>query len=81
MEGEIISQASHTHGLYREENEDVYYKIEEVTRGISYADSIKPFQKRKDGRGAFLALLGKYAGTDKWEAEIKRQSTLLHTRK
>jgi len=38
------------------------------------------FQKRKDGCGTFLALLGQYADTDKWEAEIKKQSIILHTR-
>ena len=81
LEGELISRASHTHGLFPDDSADVYYKLEEATRGTSYADSIKPFQRRKDGRGAFLALQSQYAGTDKWEAEIKRQSTLLHTRK
>jgi hypothetical protein len=38
------------------------------------------FQRRKDGRGAWLALLNQYAGNDKWEAEIKIQDAVLHTR-
>jgi len=58
--------------LYADNNADVYYKLEEATQGTSYADSIKRFQKRKDGRGPFLALIGQYVGTDKWEAEIKK---------
>jgi hypothetical protein len=45
----------------------------EATRSTAYAASIKPFQRRKDGRLAWLALLGQYAGNDKWEAEIKIQ--------
>ena len=48
--------------------------------GTSYAASIKPFQKVRDGRGAWKALTSQYAGKDKWEAEIKRQEQLLHTR-
>ena len=43
--------------------------------------SIKPFQRTKNGRGAFDALVKQYAGVDQWEAEIKRQSQILHTRK
>ena len=44
------------------------------------AASIKPFQRLKDGRGAYLAIRAQYAGRDKWETEIKRQDNLLHTR-
>jgi hypothetical protein len=46
----------------------------------SYAASIKPFQRTKNGRAAWLALTGQYAGPEKWEAEIKHQEQLLHTR-
>ena len=80
MEGELIARASHTHARFRDDNSVVYYHLEEATRGTSYAASIKPFQKAKDGRGAWKALTSQYAGKDKWEAEIKRQEQLLHTR-
>ena len=81
VDADMINRASHTHGLYRDDNASVYYKLEEATRSTPYADSIKPFQRSKDGRGAFIALTNQYAGVDKWEAEIKKQSHLLHTRK
>ena len=80
VEGDLIVSASHTHALFRDDNSVVYYHLEEATRGTSYAASIKPFQKVKDGRGAWKALTSQYAGKDKWEAEIKRQEQLLHTR-
>ena len=80
VEGELIARASHTHALFRDDNSVVYYHLEEATRGTSYAASIKPFQKGKDGRGAWKALTSQYAGKDKWEAEIKHQEQLLHTR-
>ena len=80
VEGELIARASHTHALFRDDNSEVYYHLEEATRGTSYAASIKPFQKGKDGRGAWKALTSQYAGKDKWEAEIKCQEQLLHTR-
>jgi hypothetical protein len=49
-------------------------------RAISHAASIKPFQRTKNGRDAWLALTDQHAGNDKWEAKIKRQEQLLHTR-
>jgi hypothetical protein len=77
----LIARASHAHPLYREDNAEVYYKIEEATRGTSSAASIKPFQRRKDGRGAYNAMLTQYAGEDKWHALIKEAEDLLHNRK
>ena len=53
--------------------------MEEATRSTQYAASIKPYQRGKDGRGAWAALTNQYAGKDKWEAEIKEQDDLLHT--
>jgi hypothetical protein len=77
---ELVARASHSHALYHDDNADVYHKLEEATRTTQYAASIKPFQRNKDGRGAWMALRHQYAGRDKWEADIKRQENLLHTR-
>ena len=52
----------------------------EATWGTQYAASIKPFQRTKDGSGAWVALTSQYAGKDKWEAEIKKQQQLLYIR-
>ena len=81
IEADLIHRASHNHGLFRADNAEVYYKLEEATRGTSYANSIKPFQRRKDGRGAFKSLSEQYAGVDKFELELKKQNSLLNTRK
>ena len=53
--------------------------MEEASRGTQYTASIKPFQRHRDGNGAWNALTSQYAGKDKWEAEIKKQEQLLHT--
>jgi hypothetical protein len=71
--GELVARASHEHALFRDDNAAVYHYLEEATRSPAYAASIKPFQRSKDGRGTWLALLGQYAGNDKREAEIKIQ--------
>jgi hypothetical protein len=78
--GELVARASHKHALFRDDKASVYHYLEEATRTTAYAASIKPFQRRKDGRGAWPALHGQYAGKDKWEAEIKFQEAVLHTR-
>ena len=80
VEAELVARASHGHPLYRDDNSAVYYALEEATRTTIYAASIKPFQHATDGRGAWLAMIGQYAGEDKWQSEIKRQDDLLHTR-
>ncbi len=80
VEAELVARASHEHPLYRDDNASLYHYLEEATRATSYAASIKPFQRGKNGRGAWLALVGQYAGQDKWEAEIRKQEQLLHTR-
>jgi hypothetical protein len=80
VEEELVARATHTHALFRDDNATVYHCLEEATRSTQYAASIQPFQRSKNGRGAWLALKGQYAGNDKWEAEIKRQEQLLHSR-
>jgi hypothetical protein len=79
IEMELIARASHGHPLFREDNSALYYKIEEATRATIYAASIKPFQKTKAGREAWIALSSQYAGKDKWETEITLQERHLHT--
>ena len=65
IEGKLIARASHTHALFWDDNAAVYYALEEATRSSSYAASIKPFQRSRNGRGALLALTNQYAGNDK----------------
>ena len=80
VEAELIAWSSHTHALFRNDNSDLYFLLEEATRSTPYAASIKPFQRNRDGEGAWKALTTQYAGKDKWEAEIKKQEQLLRTR-
>jgi hypothetical protein len=78
IERELIDRASHNHPLFRDDSATVYYKLEEATRGTSFAASIKPFQRTKNGRGAYNAIISQFAGEDKWEGEIKAKEALLH---
>ena len=65
IEDDMVARASHNHGLFKDDNASVYYKLEEATRSTTYAASIQPFQKRKNRRAAFEPLTKQYAGADK----------------
>lgn len=80
-EAELIARASHNHPLFREDNASVYFLLEEATRSTGYAASIKPFQREKNGRAAWLAIVGQYAGEDKWRALIKTSEDMIHNRR
>lgn len=79
VEGELIARLDHTSPLYRDDNQQVYHYLEEATRSTIYSATLKPFQRRKDGRAAYLALISQHAGDDKWEKELKEQETLMKT--
>jgi len=55
--GELIARASHTHPNIADDNAKLYQYVEEATRSTEYAPSIRPYSRRKNGRGAWLALL------------------------
>jgi hypothetical protein len=78
VEADMIARASHTHALFRYDNKKVYHLLESATRSTQYAATIKPFQRMKNGRGAFLALMTQYAGVDKWQAVIKTNENIIH---
>jgi len=80
LEGNLIARSSRAHGLFRDNNANIYYTLKVAAQGTSYVDIIKPYQRRKNSRAKFLALLGQYAGAEKWEHKIKKQSDLLHMR-
>ena len=62
VEEDLVHCASHRHGFHKADNTSVYFKLEEATCGTPQSNSISPFQRKKDGRGAFMDLLSQYAG-------------------
>ena len=49
VEIELTNRASHADPLFREDNQKVYFLIEEATRGTQYAPTIKPYQRANNG--------------------------------
>ena len=56
FEEDLIARALHDHPLFKDNNAEVYYDLKMALRGTNYLASIKPFQRSKDGRGAFLGV-------------------------
>ena len=79
--GELVARASHAHAAYSDDNEEVYFMVEEATRGTQYAASIRPFSRAKNGREAVTAIEAQFAGVDKWTVVIGENEVLLHSRK
>lgn len=69
---------SHTHTLYRLDNKQLYEIIEETVRGSVCEATIKPFQRTKDGVGAYHALIRQHAGKDKWLVVLKESKDYIH---
>lgn len=80
MEEELIARLSHGSPVYRDDNKAVYNYLEEATRGTTYHSTVQTYQRSKNGRSAWLALLQQHAGTDKWEKELKDQENFMKTR-
>ena len=74
---ELVSRLSHNDSLYKIDNTMLFTKLDEPTRSTTYAPVIKPYAKSKDGRKAYLSLIGSHAGDDKWETLQKNQNKFL----
>jgi hypothetical protein len=80
VEDEFISRTTHMHATFRIDNAEIYHDLEKATRSTPYAATIKPYQRTRDGRGAYLALKQQYAGRDKFMAEIRAQEDMINKR-
>jgi len=81
IEGELIHLSSHDHPLFTQDNTAVYDRMEQGLRGTSYAATMVKYRKKRDGKGAMLALVSQHAGKAVWEKRIKAAEDYMQTRK
>lgn len=81
IQEELKMRISHAGALYRDDNQCVFDDIESATRGTKYAASIAPFKRRRDGRGAFMALKAQFAGPAMWDQEARTSNEFMLSRK
>lgn len=74
---ELTARLPHIGPIYKSDNATVYMMIEKAVRGTSVESTVKSFARRKDGRGAFQALIANHAGDVKYRAILKKRMNLL----
>ena len=74
---ELVTRLSHDDPLFKSDNSAVYSMLEEAARGTSYAPTIKPYARTKDGRAAYMSMISSHAGLDKWEKLQKDKTNFL----
>ncbi len=77
---ELIAYAAHTGPTYKTDNATVYRILQDSLAGTQHISSIKPFQSRRDGRGAYEALMLHNLGNSKWEKVIEVAETYVNNR-
>eukprot|EP00523_Entomoneis_sp_CCMP467_P007122 CAMPEP_0168722126 /NCGR_PEP_ID=MMETSP0724-20121128/2437_1 /TAXON_ID=265536 /ORGANISM="Amphiprora sp., Strain CCMP467" /LENGTH=497 /DNA_ID=CAMNT_0008768789 /DNA_START=329 /DNA_END=1822 /DNA_ORIENTATION=- len=64
VEAEMVALANHSAFEFGPDNHRVFDFVDTATQGTEYQTAIKLYRKKKDGRGAFMALKRQYAGKD-----------------
>ena len=64
---EMIQRYSHSRTLYATYNATVYDELDTALRGTKYHATIAPLKRRRDGRGAYLALTAQFFGPALWD--------------
>ena len=64
---ELIHYTPHTGDEYAEDNAKVFQILQDMVSGTSFESSVKTFQRRRDGRAAYLALVQHNLGSSKWD--------------
>jgi len=59
------------HPTSMRDNQVLWRMIEEWSRDKTWWDTVRPFQKTQDGRGAYLALVSLYLGQDRINARVQ----------
>jgi len=63
------------HALFQMDNDMLFLLLDEAVHDSEYANMIKPFERRRDGHGAYVSILGNHAGDDKWDRIIETAET------
>jgi hypothetical protein len=68
---------THDDPVFGDDNHEIFTLLHDSLEGTIYGATITPYKMNKDGRAAWHALLTQHAGQDRWDAEVKRNTTFL----
>ena len=74
---ELVKRLSHAGPLFKHDNATVYMLLEKSARNTSVESTTKAFARKKDGRGAYLAIIANHAGDTKYRSIHKKRVHLL----
>ena len=75
----MVQYYSHVHTLYATENAAVYDVLDTALRDTNYHATITPFKRRRDGRGAYLALEAQFCGPTLWDNMFRDNVAIIMT--
>jgi hypothetical protein len=67
----------HDHPVFDDDNKAIFDLLHDALQGTAFGATINPHKKKKDGRKAWFALMRQYAGKDRWDSEVKRETAFL----
>jgi hypothetical protein len=70
---------NHDHPVFDDDNRMIFNILHDALQGTTYGATINPFKRKQDGMGAWRSLNSQHAGKDRWDAEVKRETTFLTT--
>ena len=77
LHAELTARLSHSGPVYKHDNGTVFSMIEKAARNTSVESTVKSFSRKKDGRGAYLAIIQNHAGETKYRSINKKKLNLL----
>ena len=80
IDGDLTTRMPHNHPLFKVDNGMTFDMIELSVRGHDVAATIAPFRRRRDGRGALLALKSQHAGKAVYDQLMKDAENILKNR-
>ena len=77
---ELIAHAPHDGSEFAEDNATVLRFLQDILENTSHISSMMPFQRTRDGRGAFQATQCHNMGESKWDKVLEDAELMVQTR-
>ena len=77
LQDELQARLPHTGPIYKSDNASVFTLVEKACRNTTMESTVKSFARKKDGRGAYLAVIANHAGDTKYRSIYKKKMFVL----
>ena len=77
---ELVARATFDDPKSEDDKARILEFLEEVYAGTHVHPTLKAFKKKKDGRGAWMAIVSQYMSSERWREELKVQERIVTKR-